>query len=204
MSAGAPHTLLTDLGQVMIGWEPYGAVADVLDPEAWAAFVREADFARLNHALDTGRPVADVAAGVGRADHAVVLRHYVEHFAASLTGPVPGTAAVLDELAAAGVRLLGLSNWSAETFHHAAVAASAVARLEDVLVSGEVGLAKPDRRIFELAVKRFALEPARTVFVDDSPANVAAAREVGLLAVHFTGADRLRADLRGLGMPPAT
>ena len=128
---------------------------------------------------------------------------YVDRFAHSLTGPVPGSEAVVRDLAAAGVRLLGLSNWSSELFHHAPAAAPAIALLEDVLVSGDVGLAKPDPAIFVLLIERYGLDAPATVFVDDSPANVAAAADVGLDALLFTGADRLRADLvaRGLLAP---
>jgi 2-haloacid dehalogenase len=68
------------------------------------------------------------------------------------------------------------------------------------VVSGEVGLAKPDPRIFALAIERCRLDPARTVFIDDSPRNVEAGRNAGLHALHFRDPDQLRADLKRLGM----
>jgi 2-haloacid dehalogenase len=71
---------------------------------------------------------------------------------------------------------------------------------DDVVVSGEYGIVKPDPRIFELAIRRCELIPARTVFIDDTPVNIAAAREFGLHSLHFTGAARLRADLEKLGL----
>jgi 2-haloacid dehalogenase len=64
-------------------------------------------------------------------------------------------------------------------------------------------MAKPDRRIFELAVERFGVDPARTVFVDDKPVNVDAARGVGFRGVVFTSTEALRKDLRALGLPVA-
>ena len=57
-----------------------------------------------------------------------------------------------------------------------------------------------DPAIFRLTIDRFALDPARTVFVDDSPRNVEAARSVGLHAVHFTSAEALRLELVRLGL----
>jgi 2-haloacid dehalogenase len=61
-------------------------------------------------------------------------------------------------------------------------------------------VAKPDRRIFQILLRRYRLEPAATVFIDDSPANVEAARGLGLIAVHYTSAGQLRSELRSLGL----
>jgi len=56
---------------------------------------------------------------------------------------------------------------------------------DDLVISAEVGLAKPDPRIFELAVARLGMQPAEVVFVDDVLANVEAAQGVGLQAIHY-------------------
>jgi 2-haloacid dehalogenase len=64
------------------------------------------------------------------------------------------------------------------------------------VVSGEVSLAKPDPRIFELTIRRTGLDPATTLFTDDSPRNVEAARACGLRAELFTGPETLRATMR--------
>jgi epoxide hydrolase-like predicted phosphatase len=59
------------------------------------------------------------------------------------------------------------------------------ARVDFVVYSHEVGLAKPNRRIYELACERFGLSPDEVIFVDDVPSNVDAARALGMSAVHF-------------------
>ncbi|HXF51315.1 MAG TPA: HAD family phosphatase [Dehalococcoidia bacterium] len=72
---------------------------------------------------------------------------------------------------------------------------------DDVVVSAHVGVAKPDRRIYELAASRLALSPEACVFIDDSERNVEAAREAGMRAVLFrVGRDDLRAQLAALGV----
>lgn len=197
-----PDTVVLDLGNVLVRWDPYGPFVGRLSRAEVDAFFAEVDFAALNHEQDAGRPWDDARADVRRRfpHRAAALDLYVEHFADSLPGPVAGSAEVVRDLRAAGVRLLGLSNWSAETFHHAVPAAPAIGLLEDVLVSGAVGLAKPDPRIFALLVTRYALAPGRTVFVDDSPVNVAAAARAGLDGVLFTDATTLRADLAARGL----
>jgi len=199
---GSTDAVLLDLGNVLVGWDPRRAFAQRAPTHVVDAFFDEVDFGQLNRRQDAGRPWAHARAELlGSApQHVPLLDAYVAHFDESLTGPVPGTAALVAELHGRGVRLLGLTNWSAELFHHAVPAAPAIGLLEDVLVSGEVGLVKPDPAIFVLAAHRFALDPARTLFVDDSAANVASAASVGYDALVFTDADALRAQLVARGL----
>ena len=54
-------------------------------------------------------------------------------------------------------------------------------------MSGLEGIAKPDREIYELLLRRFGLDPATTLFIDDLPVNVAAAADVGMEAMVYRG-----------------
>jgi 2-haloacid dehalogenase len=195
-----------DLGNVLVHWDPVLPFAGRLSADEVRRFFADVDFASLNHRQDAGRPWSEARADVAarHPGHVATLDLYVERFADSLPGPVDGSAEVVDDLRAAGVRVLGLTNWSAETFHHAVPAAPAIGRLEAVVVSGREGVAKPDPRIFRLLAERHGLEPARTVFTDDSPVNVDAAAAEGFQAVLFTGAADLRAELVARGALPAT
>jgi 2-haloacid dehalogenase len=72
------------------------------------------------------------------------------------------------------------------------------------LVSGEVKIIKPDARIFELVIERFAIDPYNAVYIDDVETNVAAARPFGIHAIHFTTPAALREELVRLELlPPA-
>jgi len=55
----------------------------------------------------------------------------------------------------------------------------------DAVYSYEVGLMKPDPAIFHLAAKRFGVDPARTLYIDDMPENVEAAKSAGFLAIRY-------------------
>ena len=67
------------------------------------------------------------------------------------------------------------------------------------VISGEVGLRKPDLAIFELAAARLDIPPSEAVFVDDHERNVVAARQVGMSALHHAGDDAVTASrLRSL------
>jgi 2-haloacid dehalogenase len=69
------------------------------------------------------------------------------------------------------------------------------ARFEGGVFSGEEGVVKPDREIFQLLVDRFAVDPARAVFVDDKEPNVRAAEAFGFQGVVYESAPQLRAAL---------
>jgi 2-haloacid dehalogenase len=128
-------------------------------------------------------------------EHAAAIAAYHERWPEMLAGEVPGSVEVLADLRAAGVPLYALTNWSAETF---AITRERFEFLDwfcGLLVSGEEGMTKPDPAIFRLLLDRFGLDPAATVFVDDSEANVAAAEALGLDAVRFTGPEQLRREL---------
>jgi 2-haloacid dehalogenase len=202
-SAEQITTVVFDLGNVLVRWDPYGPFAGRLPATDAEAFLVGFDFMAFNHLQDAGRTWADarVALAAEAPEHLATLDVYVEHFAETLVGPVPGMADLVRDLADAGIRLLGLTNWPAETFHLAQPAAPAIGLLEDVLVSGREGVAKPDPAIFALLVERYGLDPARTVFVDDAERNVTAAAAAGFDAIRFDSADELRAQLVARGVP---
>ena len=97
-----------------------------------------------------------------------------------------------------GVRLYALTNWSADTFHHAQAKFEFLNWFEDIVVSGRIGMIKPNPAIFQHAIEQCRLEPARTVFIDDSAKNTDAAASIGFHVHHFTTADKLREHLEQL------
>lgn len=201
-----PHpTVVLDLGNVLIRWDPRVALAAAVG-EAEADRLLAADdfdFAAWNHAQDAGRSFADGIAEVTRS-HPHWAEHvagYRAHFPASLVGAIEDSVAVLRDLHAAGVPLVALTNFAAETFPVARDRFGFLDLFDDVVVSGEVGLAKPDPEIFALVARRAGRAPSECVFVDDSPANVAGAADAGMDAILFTDTGHLRADLRARGLP---
>ena len=203
MSRSAPPTAVVfDLGGVLIRWDPRHLYRQLIPEDEIDAFLEEVGFHAWNHEQDAGAPW-----GPAVEAHAALFPHrrallaaYPARFPDSLDGPVEGTVAILEELHAAGTRLVALTNWSAELFPHAEATFRFLGLFEGIVVSGREGVAKPDPAVFDLVLSRYRLDPAGTVFVDDSPANVAAAAAAGLTALVFTGPDRLRADLSRLGL----
>ncbi|MFD0685277.1 HAD family hydrolase [Actinomadura fibrosa] len=71
-----------------------------------------------------------------------------------------------------------------------------------VVISSEVGMRKPDERIFRHAVELLGLTPAECVFIDDIEHNIRAAEAIGMHGIHHTAADTTIAELRGMGLLP--
>ena len=65
-------------------------------------------------------------------------------------------------------------------------------RFEQIIVSSEQGIAKPDTQVFRLMLSRLGIGPEHAVMIDDNPANVAAAASVGMTGLLFTSAQQLR------------
>lgn len=165
-------------------------------------FLAEVTTPAWNHELDAGRSFAEAIADLQRAhpEQADLIAAYWDRWH-EMVGAVNGdTAQIVRELRELGLHVYALSNWSAETYPRTLPLAPQLGLFEDVLLSGEAKVAKPDPRAFELAIERFRVDPARTVYVDDIPANVEAGRRAGLTALLFTDATTLRAALRDLGI----
>lgn len=75
-----------------------------------------------------------------------------------------------------------------------------VAFYREALLSYEIGIVKPAAAYYRKLIERFALEPARSVFIDDLEENVNAAVAAGMHGIHYHDSTRLREQLRTLGV----
>jgi len=197
-------TVLFDLGGVIVDWNPRYLYRPLFqgDDEAMEHFLATVCAPEWNHEIDAVKPFA-VAVRERQAlfpEHAKLIALWKDGWEQMLREPIDESVAILAELRDRGHRLLALTNWSAETFPIARTRFPFLSWFEHIVVSGEVKLAKPDRRIFELTMHRAALDPATTVYIDDSLPNIEAARPLGFNAVHFATPAKLRAELARLGL----
>jgi 2-haloacid dehalogenase len=108
-----------------------------------------------------------------------------------LAGEVAGTADLVRRLKADGVPLYLLTNMPAEVFRARRARFDVLQQFDGAVVSGDEGVLKPSPESFEILVSRFDLEPASTIFIDDSEINVRGARAAGFQAHHFVDAATL-------------
>jgi putative hydrolase of the HAD superfamily len=101
--------------------------------------------------------------------------------------------ALVRDVRAAGPLVGLLSNSWANTYPD-----ELLALFDAAVISGDVGLRKPDPVIYGLVLDKLAVPAARSVFVDDAPVNVDAARALGMHGIRHTDADTTRAALTEL------
>ena len=112
-----------------------------------------------------------------------------------LGGAIDGSVEILEDLRKKVPAVYALSNWPAETFPHARARFDFLEWFDGIVISGEVGLKKPDASIYRLLFERYGIEPGTTLFIDDVPENLEAAEGLGLNGLLFTSAGKLREDL---------
>jgi|KBSMisStandDraft_5_1062788.scaffolds.fasta_scaffold02576_4 2-haloacid dehalogenase len=204
LQKGSFDTILFDLGAVLIDWNPRYLYRQHFDgdDQAMEHFLAEIAPPSWNLEIDAGKTFDQAVAerSALHPDHAGKIALWRDDWEKMLRDEIAGSVEILAELRSRGHRLHALTNWSAETFPIARRRFEFLKWFEDIVVSGEVGLAKPDPRIFALAIERCRLRPSHTVFIDDSLRNVEAGRHAGMHAVHFSDPPRLRADLTRLGL----
>ena len=62
---------------------------------------------------------------------------------------------------------------------------------DDKIISGNVGLAKPDTKIYQLAIDKFHLTPEKSLFIDDKIENIEGAKQLGIQTIHLQNPDEL-------------
>lgn len=195
--------IVFDIGKVLIHYDPHLPFSRIIPDTA----EREWFFANLcthewNMEQDRGRTWEEaetllIADHPERQDH---IRAFRKHWREMVPHAYDDSVAIMTALIDEGRDVTMLTNFAADTFREARVMYPFLELPRGVTVSGEVKLIKPDRAIYEKHAGDFDLDPAHTLFIDDTPINVEAARDAGWQAVHFSGADKLRSDLAAHGL----
>ncbi len=195
--------IVFDIGKVLIHYDPELPYRRLIENEArrtW--FLETVCTGAWNIEQDRGRSWAEAEALLieEHPEEAELIRAFRAHWHEMVPHAYEDSVAILESLIDGGHDVTMLTNFAADTFAEARTRFPFLNRPRGVTVSAEVRLLKPDRAIYELHATSFDLDPAATLFIDDSEKNVEGARAAGWQAVHFTGADRLARDLRSHGL----
>lgn len=202
------EAVVWDIGRVLVEWDFPAIWRDVLGPDELAAFTTSVVSESWHFRHDAGEAMDAMIArrSAEYPHHRDLLQRYRTHWLLSVPGPVPGTHALVDALAARGVPQYAITNFGADAFAMFRPTFPVLDHMRDIVVSGVERLTKPDRAIFDLAAARFGHDPAAMLFIDDNAANIATAQALGWQVHLFEGdAAGLAADLaaRGLIAPSA-
>ena len=170
-----------------------GAATEAFEPAYWA----ERD------AYDRGLPDTEywraVGARVGRKVDDATASRLTELDTHGWLRLDSDTVTLIDHLSAAGVPLALLSN-APSSFGRLVEGQSWSARFEHLMFSGDLGVAKPDGKIWAALLDRLAASPSDCVFLDDRKINVDGAIAAGLRGLLWTDAPSARARLVDFGL----
>jgi 2-haloacid dehalogenase len=199
-----PRAVVWDVGHVLYDWDPRFLYARLIpDAEKLEWFLGNVVTRAWHYQHDAGRPFAETSAELiaQYPAFAELIAAYGPRWLETIPGPIPGTHAIVEALAAAGVPQFGITNFSGEFWDSFRPTAPLFDHFRDVVVSGHEKLMKPAPEIYALARQRFGLGDGEAVFIDDNAANVEGAIAAGWHAHRFTDAATLSHALRGLGFP---
>ena len=198
------QAIIFDFGNVLLTWDPRNLYQRFFpnDSEGMERFLKEVDFLDWNLQQDKGRPFTEGIAILSQQfpHYSHLIQAYYDHWIDSVGGPVAGTVTILSQLKRAGYRLYGLSNWSAETFPRARKRYDFFGLLDGIVLSGEVGLVKPDPKIYQILLEKIGRPARECLLIDDSLPNIHQAQEMGFAVIHFQSPEQLEASLRDLNI----
>ena len=198
------RAVVFDVGNVLVDWAPHYLYDKLIADDAErAAFLRDVVTPEWHFQHDAGRPFAETSAELsGRfPQHRDLIAAWGPRFLESIPRRIEGMTEIVADLAAAGVPLYSITNFSAEFWPPLLEREAALfAPFRDIVVSGVERLTKPGEAIFRLARQRFGLAVGEGLFIDDRLDNVAAAEANGFAGHHFVDAPTLRDQLREEGL----
>ena len=198
----APTALFFDIGGVILtnGWDRYSrrAVIDDFGLD-WEEFSDRHEF--VVDGFETGRLSLD-----GYLERTIFYRDRDfspgEFFDAmkDQSKPLPGMAELLTDLAGSGLLMATLNNESADLNEYRINKFSLRETFSVFLSSAWVGMKKPDKDIYQLALRVTMRPPGECVFIDDRELNLQCAAMEGMHTIHHQDASQLRASLAELGI----
>ncbi|MBK7453325.1 MAG: HAD family phosphatase [Anaerolineales bacterium] len=193
--------IIFDLGNVLLKWDVYRLYKRFFpDPKAVDSFLQEVRFFEWNAQQDAGRSFKEGVAVLSAEfpQYAELIQAYDTYWEDCVTETIDGTIQIARELKNAGWPLYILSNFSLEKFSLVHSRYDFLNIFDDLIISGEHKLVKPDPSIYEYTLQRINREAGECLFIDDSLPNIEAARMLGFRTIHFRSPEQLDMDLKNI------
>jgi 2-haloacid dehalogenase len=198
------NTIIFDLGGVLIDWNPdyvYRTIFPNEEDMRW--FYQNICTSDWNEEQDAGRPLSEATELLVKKfpEHEHHIRAYYGRWEEMLRGPIDETVAILRSLKNnPDYKLYALTNWSAETFPVALKRYDFLHWFDGRLVSGEEKTRKPYKEIYELLIKRFDIDPTKSIYTDDNVRNLGPAKDLGIHTIHFRSPEQFKQELQQAGV----
>jgi putative hydrolase of the HAD superfamily len=199
MNTADSYSVVFDLGGVLLRWNPTEIINSSFSDELTRSIVRREIFQHPDW-LDMDRGALQEQDAIHRFQKRTgcslaQMSKLLETVRESLQ-PIEKTHEILEELSQHKAPLYCLSNMPATTADYLRARYAFFRLFHGIVISGEINLLKPDKAIFRHLIERFTLTPERTIFIDDSQANIESAAALGFKTHHFTDPSGCRQALR--------
>lgn len=196
-------TVIFDVGNVLYRWDLrclFEKLIDDADELNW--FLLNVVTPEWHFQHDAGRPLADMLPEriAQFPQYEAHINAYAARFNETIPGPVAGSLALVEQLAANGTNLFGITNFGSEFWQDFRPTAEIFDLFSDIVVSGDEKLLKPDVAIYQLALKRFDVGADQCLFVDDRLENIEGAQAIGIKGHHFQDSVVLEQELKALAL----
>lgn len=193
--------IVFDFGGVLMDWDPRYLYRTYFKDEAQMEyFLSHICTDAWNAEQDRGRTFDEGISLLLRQypQYAEPIRMYKDRWECMLKGEFPRSVKLLKRLKEQGYGIYGLTNWSAETIPLAYAKYDFFSLFDGIVVSGEEKIIKPDPEIFRILLERYNLTAEDTLFIDDSPANIEAARRLGFRTILFDDIEKVSSKVAAL------
>jgi HAD superfamily hydrolase (TIGR01509 family) len=197
------RAVVFDVGDVIVRWNPrtlYSKIFPDVAERDW--FLANVCTMAWHKRHDDGVSFADNRAPLvaQHPQYEAAIVAWEERWWEMFSGPIPETEAAIAALHQRGVKLLGLTNMPSSVAAGVFAMSPAFDRLSHIVVSGDVGLSKPDPRIFAHTAEKAGHAPAELLFIDDTAGHIAAAAACGFDVHHFVDPAALHPALAARGL----
>lgn len=197
------NTIIFDLGAVLIDWNPRHLYRKIFDSEEkmeW--FLANVCTSDWNEEQDAGRPFAQAVEMLSLTypEYKKEICAFWERWEEMLASPIHGSVEIFHSLKQSGqYKILALTNWSAETFPIARRKYDFLNWFDGIVMSGEEKTRKPYAEFYQILLNRYSVKAENSLFIDDNLRNIEAAQKLGIPAIHFTGPEALKSQLKKSG-----
>ena len=194
--------IIFDFGAVLVDWNPhylFDKYFKTIEESTW--FIKNVCTSEWNAEMDCGKSFAQAVKERTAMfpDYAEPLKLYETNWMDTMGEEMPGMYDLIKSLKENGFPVIyGLTNWSAETFPEVKKRYRIFSLIDKMVVSGEVKMLKPNPEIYQALLNKFNLKAEDSLFIDDNVKNVEGAKNVGMKALRFENASKLRQDLNNL------
>ena len=194
--------IIFDLGNVLLSFKPKEYLNEKLEKSRIEKVFKEIFLSEEWIKLDEGT-ITEVEAieniSLRNEDYREDIKRTFENWYDILI-PISETVELLKELKEKEYKLYYLSNFHDIAFKKVKKKYDFFSLFDGWVVSSEDKLLKPDERIYKAILNRYDLLPEESIFIDDTKINVEAAKEVNIEAIVFENANKLKEDLKALGL----